>query len=90
MIAGKTFEEWQEFARKDYCLDQMVPSDLRCILMEIGRLRAALIECGAPYLSPPTTVMGASAYVAEEFERRMNIAANTLNDGTRPAPTAND
>jgi hypothetical protein len=47
---------------------------------ENERLRAALKECGAPYLSPPTTVMGASAYVAEEFERRMNIAANTLND----------
>lgn len=55
---------------------------------EIERLQAALKECGAPFMSPPTTVMGASAYVAEEFERRMNIAANTLNDGTREPPVA--
>jgi SMC interacting uncharacterized protein involved in chromosome segregation len=37
-IAGKTLEEWTEFARKDYCLDRMVPSDLRQLVGEIDRL----------------------------------------------------
>ena len=34
-IAGKTVAEWQEFARRDDCLDQMVPSDLRQLVAEI-------------------------------------------------------
>ena len=33
-IAGKTLEEWQEFARRDDCLDKMVPSDLRQLVAE--------------------------------------------------------
>lgn len=28
----KTIEQWQEFARRDDCLNRMVPSDLRAIL----------------------------------------------------------
>ncbi|MEO1564136.1 MAG: hypothetical protein AAFR98_11930 [Pseudomonadota bacterium] len=28
----KTIQEWREFARRDDCLDRMVPSDLRAIL----------------------------------------------------------
>lgn len=31
-IAGRTIAEWREFAKRDDCLDQMVPSDLRAIL----------------------------------------------------------
>ena len=31
-FAGKTIDEWREFARRDDCLDQMVPSDLRQII----------------------------------------------------------
>ena len=31
-----------EFARRDDCLDQMVPSDLRELLQEIAQLREAL------------------------------------------------
>lgn len=42
------------------------------------RLRAALRKCAAEYRSPPTTVMGGAAYLAEEFQRRMNIAAAAL------------
>ena len=37
-IGDKTLDEWQEFARRDDCLERMVPSDLRIIL---GRLAAA-------------------------------------------------
>ena len=28
----KTVDEWKRFARRDDCLDRMVPSDLRMIL----------------------------------------------------------
>lgn len=35
VIAGKTLDQWKEFARRDDCLDQMVPSDLRQLLGEI-------------------------------------------------------
>mgnify|MGYP000610344228 CR=1 FL=1 len=32
VIAGKSLDEWREFARRDDCLDQMVPSDLRQLI----------------------------------------------------------
>ena len=35
MIAGRSLADWKVFARRDDCLDQMVPSDLRQILEEI-------------------------------------------------------
>ena len=31
-FAGKSIEDWTLFARRDDCLDQMVPSDLRQII----------------------------------------------------------
>lgn len=31
-ISGYTYKEWVEFARRDDCLERMVPSDLRQIL----------------------------------------------------------
>jgi hypothetical protein len=31
----KSVMEWQEFARRDDCLDRMVPSDLRVILSNL-------------------------------------------------------
>ena len=37
VIAGKTLDEWREFARRDDCLDQMVPSDLRLLVQAIGQ-----------------------------------------------------
>lgn len=36
-IAGRTLEEWKEFAKRDDCLDLMVPSDLRQLIGCIGR-----------------------------------------------------
>lgn len=35
VIAGKTLEQWREFARRDDCLDRMVPSDLRQLIAAI-------------------------------------------------------
>lgn len=35
VIAGKSLEEWREFARRDDCLDHMVPSDLRQLIAAI-------------------------------------------------------
>jgi len=45
---------------------------------EIERLRAALRECGADYISPPCTVTQGAAHVAAEFQRRMEIAHAAL------------
>lgn len=36
IIAGKTLGEWREFARRDDCLDRMVPSDLRQLIGAIN------------------------------------------------------
>jgi hypothetical protein len=38
-IAGRTLKEWREFARRDDCLDQMVPSDLRLLVGELIKAR---------------------------------------------------
>lgn len=38
-IAGRTLEEWREFARRDDCLSQMVPSDLRQLLGHMEAMR---------------------------------------------------
>ncbi len=40
-IGDKTLAEWKEFARRDDCLERMVPSDLRQILMAIEFEREA-------------------------------------------------
>ena len=32
VIAGRTIEQWEQFACRDDCLDQMVPSDLRALI----------------------------------------------------------
>jgi hypothetical protein len=45
IVAGRSIEEWQEFARRDDCLDRMVPSDLRQIVAQVNRLRACLTDC---------------------------------------------
>jgi hypothetical protein len=34
-VAGKTLAEWREFARRDDCLERMVPSDLRQLIGKI-------------------------------------------------------
>lgn len=33
---------WKEFSRRDDCLDEMVPSDLRMLIGEIERLQKTL------------------------------------------------
>ncbi len=36
-ISGKTLREWKEYARRDDCLDKMVPSELRQLLSKIEK-----------------------------------------------------
>ena len=43
MIAGKSLNEWRIFARRDDCLEKMVPSDLREIIVALTRVREGLI-----------------------------------------------
>jgi hypothetical protein len=45
---------------------------------EVVRLRAALEACAADWISVPGTVMSAAQCLASEFRRRMNIAAQAL------------
>jgi len=35
VIAGRSLDDWKNFARRDDCLDQMVPSDLRQLIKAI-------------------------------------------------------
>ena len=44
LVAGRSAEEWQNFARQDDCLGNMVPSDLRQI---VGAWLSALRANGA-------------------------------------------
>jgi hypothetical protein len=41
-IGDKTLSEWQEFARRDDCLDRMVPSDLRLIVGKVAEAEKIL------------------------------------------------
>ena len=45
---------------------------------EVERLRSALAECCAPFDTGPTTVLEGAVLVQAEFQRRMDLAANTL------------
>lgn len=47
LIAGRTLAEWRDFARTDYCLDQMVPSDLRALLARLEDAEAKLAQWDA-------------------------------------------
>lgn len=49
LIAGRTLAEWRDFARTDYCLDQMVPSDLRALLDTITALQGEVERLQTPY-----------------------------------------
>lgn len=44
-----------------------------------ARLRTALMECAADYMSPPCTIEQGHIHLATEFQRRMNLAAAALN-----------
>lgn len=37
-IAGRTLQEWEAFARRDDCLDRMVPIELRCLIACLYKL----------------------------------------------------
>lgn len=47
---------------------------------EIEKLRAALKECAANYMSPPCTIAEGHIHLATEFQRRMNVAGAALGD----------
>lgn len=48
-IGDKTLSEWKEFARRDDCLERMVPSDLRLVLMAIEVEREACASLADHY-----------------------------------------
>jgi hypothetical protein len=47
---------------------------------EIARLRAALRECAAPFVSDPGTVMQTAGMVSREFMRRQQLAADAIRE----------
>lgn len=57
VIAGRSLEEWRIFARRDDCLDRMVPSDLRQLIGLIPSFECAVrkqtlpepAECDWPF-----------------------------------------
>lgn len=44
-IAGRTLHEWVLFARRDDCLERMVPSDLRQLIGAISSPVSEKFEC---------------------------------------------
>ena len=48
-IAGMTLAEWREFARRDDCLNFMVPSDLRQLVAALPAAPAEYVRAGALY-----------------------------------------
>lgn len=50
-IAGRTLDEWRTHARRDDCLERMVPSDLRQL---IGRIPS--FDCAARKSTSPEPV----------------------------------
>jgi hypothetical protein len=47
-IAGRTLDEWVVFARRDDCLDRMVPSDLRQLIGQIPTFTCAARKQSLP------------------------------------------
>ena len=41
-VAGKSTAEWIKYARKDDCLDAMVPSDLRLLVTKLSEMETAM------------------------------------------------
>jgi hypothetical protein len=54
-IAGRTLEEWTDFARTDRCLDQMVPSDLRMLVASHRDATATIALLRVPPAFPAVT-----------------------------------
>lgn len=50
-IAGRTLEEWRVFARRDDCLERMVPSDLRELISQISSFECAARKQTLPELA---------------------------------------
>jgi hypothetical protein len=66
-IAGRTLEEWAEFARTDTCLDRMVPSDLRMLVASHRDATATINRLQIPQiLLTDVTVTQADINAAED------------------------
>ena len=48
VIAGRSLSEWAEFARRDDCLDRMVPSDLRQLVAALRAIGKAAPDTEIP------------------------------------------
>jgi hypothetical protein len=72
-------EFWRKAAKDDLELAHRRTMEGIALQEEVEFLRAALTECAAPFDTGPTTVDGAQAIIAKEFQRRMDIAGVALN-----------
>lgn len=68
-IGDKTLEEWQQFARRDDCLDRMVPSDLRVILMKLAAATKVITDFRNLPVGGYGQLLGSGgvAHAADEF-----------------------
>lgn len=73
-IAGKSLEEWVEFARRDDCLDRMVPSDLRQLVGAISKRRDlvyVVVEHIDYGISDTTSIWSEQAGAEDEVDRQL-------------------
>lgn len=80
VIAGRTLVEWQEFSRRDDCLERMVPSDLRQLVgvayeaakpaaaSEVGELRFVFDKLPSP---------GGTLFIEVEDAQGRSVKAGT-------------
>lgn len=72
----KTLDQWNVFARRDDCLDRMVPSDLRVILSNLSRdeHEAAIAAACRETWDKAITIADSKAIVGSRFAGALRAA----------------
>lgn len=83
-VAGRTLIEWREFARRDDCLDRMVPSDLRQLIGVIDGQSRDLATFGKDTVDTENRIINAefaaqSLRVTGEAFRLAMVQSGALN-----------
>ena len=83
LLRDRPKEEWDDEDKNLKAGTELIL--LICIVVFVGAVISAVRDmvkaleaCAAPWDSGPTTVQGAAALLAKEFQRRMNIAGAAL------------
>lgn len=80
IIAGQSLKSWQEFARRDDCLEYMVPSDLRQVIGALTALQAErdVLKARAEAAEAMTAKMAEAlrCWIAEEESKERSGAVS--------------